>query len=54
MVILINPNNKKDLDLSSINEYIEIIKGILKNHNIYSESEFKKWLKDFELIISRM
>jgi len=50
LVILINPNNKKDLDLSYINENIKVIEKILKNHNIYHENEFKEWLKDFKKI----
>ncbi len=53
MVILINPNNKNDLDLSYIVENIKNFERVLKNHDIHHENDFKEWSKDFTKIYGK-
>jgi hypothetical protein len=50
LVIQINSNGEKELDLSYINENIKNLEILLKKHDIFQKNEFKAWYNDFKKI----
>jgi len=53
LAILVNPNNKKELDLNDIKENVKILENILRKNDIYHENEFKEWFNDFKKIYGK-
>ncbi|MFX1549636.1 MAG: class I SAM-dependent DNA methyltransferase [Promethearchaeota archaeon] len=53
MVIVINPNDEQELNLSHINENLKNLEAILTKHDIYQKSDFKAWFNDFKKIYGK-
>ena len=53
MAVLVNPNNKKELDLNNIRENVKILENLLRKNDIYHENEFKEWINDFKKIYGK-
>ncbi|MFX0106544.1 MAG: hypothetical protein ACFE75_13800, partial [Candidatus Hodarchaeota archaeon] len=53
MAVLLDPNNKFDLDSNYINETLKKIESILIKNEIYHKKEFQEWLKDFKKIYGK-
>ncbi|MFX0022263.1 MAG: class I SAM-dependent DNA methyltransferase [Candidatus Hermodarchaeota archaeon] len=53
MVILINPNNEHELDLTIIKVHLKNLECLLTTHNISDSSEFSKWSNDFKKLYGK-
>jgi len=53
LAVLVNPNNKKELDLNNIRENVKILENLLRKNDIYHENEFKEWINDFKKIYGK-
>ncbi len=53
MVIQINSNDERELNISYINENLRSLEVLLNKHDIYQKCEFREWFNDFHPIYGK-
>jgi SAM-dependent methyltransferase len=53
LVILINPNDEKELDLDYIKDNLKKLEVLLTKHNLFQKIEFREWNDDFKKVYGK-